>query len=393
MSASAPTDAAGRAGTGLPPVVVSCRGGTPAAQLAEDVVALLAEQGGAEIADPEAVARGEFAGRTVAAVDGCSSACGARLLAAKGVKVDVTLSVDGVLKSRREGAAGARTPRASAAAEAAAPVQPPLDELAAGVAGAIATGRSAPLRHVKPRRPQVPDAPAWTDADGGRGHTAEDYLRAIDALTTPVADCGALATDTPTLAAYVSKALGVTRVSAGAMLQRLEGLGLVERNASKEVLLTAAGRAAADEAVRRLRLLECFVVQFLGYPLPEARAQARTLANSFDADAIERVRASLGDPQRCPHGWPVDPAEARAESHHLVALSATVPGHEAVVMRLAEDDAALVERLAAAGAVPGVRIQVAESGAGPVSFRVQGRDELVVLGEAEATGVIVVQVP
>lgn len=369
--ASAPTSdvPAGAPARPLPPVVVSCRGGTPSAQLAEEIVALLAEHGGAELADPEAVVRGDFAGRTVAAVDGCSSACGARLLQAKGAQPNVTLNIE---ELRRGTAPG-----------------PALDRLAEDVAEQIAEGRSRPLRHLKPRRPQVPDAPAWSDADGGRGHTAEDYLRAIDALTTPIADCGALVTDTPTLAAYVSKALGVTRVSAGAMLNRLEGLGLVERNASKEVLLTPEGRSAADEAVRRLRLLECFVTAFLDYSLADCRAQARTLANSFDAEAIERVRLALGNPQACPHGWPIDPAVARDESRSLVALLAVEPGAQVVVARLAEDDAPLVARLVAAGVMPGTSVEVVAAAADSVSFRIVGGAAVHELADGEATGVIV----
>ena len=68
------------ASTHEPPVVISCRGGTPAAQLAEEVARLLAGSGEAEFVDAETVVRGEYAGRRIAAVDGCSSACGARLL-------------------------------------------------------------------------------------------------------------------------------------------------------------------------------------------------------------------------------------------------------------------------------------------------------------------------
>lgn len=355
-----------------PPVVVSCHGGTAAARLAEQVVTLLAGRGDAELADADALARGEYAGRTIAAVDGCSSACGARLLASKGIQPDVTLNVEDVARGRVATAT-------------------PADGIAASVAGRIARGPSRPLRRIRPRRPAFAAALAGdADADAStRGHTVEDYLRAIDTLTAPVAECGALATDAPTLASYVSGALGVTRVSAGAMLVRLEKLGLVERNAAKEVLLTPAGRADADEAVRRLRLLECFVTSFLGYSLADCRAQARTLANSFDHTAIERVRAALGEPERCPHGWPVDAALARDESEQLLVLNALAPGEEAVVARLAEDDGALVGRLAAIGAVPGARVSVDECAGGRVRFRIGGEPAVHELDTAAATGVIV----
>jgi DtxR family Mn-dependent transcriptional regulator len=353
-----------------PPVLISCRGGTPAAQLAEEVARLLAGRGDAEIGDADALVRGEYAGRRIAVVDGCSSACGARLLVAKGVQPHVALSVDELVK------AGEGAPTA----------------LAPDAAGRLARGdTSRPLRHLKPRRPAVPDAPAWADTEGSRGHTVEDYLRAIDTLTAPIAECGALTTDAPTLAAYVSKALGVSRVSAGAMLQRLERLGLVERNASKEVLLTAAGRAEADEAVRRLRLLECFVVSFLGYSVADCRQEARTLANSFDLEAIERVRAALGDPERCPHGWPVDPARARAESNRLIVLQAVAVGAQVRIARCAEDDPKLLARLAAAGLAPGTPLEVLEADDRHVVVAVVGPWDGVThdLDQATATGVIV----
>lgn len=372
------TDSSRATAASAPPVVVSCHGGTAAAQLAEEVVALLAGRGDAELGDPGALARGEYAGRTIAAVDGCSSACGARLLAAKGIQPDVTLNVEALAG----GCAVATVPATAT----------PAASIASSVAGRIARGSSRPLRRRKPRRP----VPLGLGGDGAavaegvaRGHTVEDYLRAIDTLTSPVAECGALATDAPTLASYVSMALGVTRVSAGAMLVRLERLGLVERNSSKEVLLTSAGRAEADEAVLRLRLLECFVASFLGYPLADCRGQARTLANSFDHDAIERVRNALGDPERCPHGWPLDAARARAESEHLLALHALAPGREAVIARLSEDDVGLLGRLAPIGAVPGALV-VADGGtAGRVRIRIGDDPTVHELDAAAATGVIV----
>lgn len=354
------------------PVVVSCRGGSVTAQLAEEVAATLAGQGRAVVADMAAVVRGDFAGRTIAAVDGCSSACGARLLAAKGFRPDVTLSLDDL-------------GRGTAAAA------PDTERLATAVAGRIAGGKSKALRRIRPRRPGS-GAPAESDLagePGSRSHTPADYLRAIDALTTPVAECGALATDTPTLAAYVSNALGVTRVSAGAMLARLESLGLVERNADKEVLLTPAGRAEADEAVRRLRLLECMVTEFLGYPLSECRAQARALANSFDLEAIERVRLALGDPERCPHGWPIDAARARAESEHLVALQGAEPGVATEVSRLAEDESSLLALLDEIGIRPGVEVTVVAADERGVALRIGGADEVHVLPPAAGTAVIV----
>lgn len=81
-----------------------------------------------------------------------------------------------------------------------------------------------------------------------------DYLLALDQLTAPLVDCGILAPELPALASHVAQLLGVSRASAGEMLQRLENLGLVTRTDGRQLLLGAAGRAAADIALYRQRI-------------------------------------------------------------------------------------------------------------------------------------------
>ena len=60
-------------------------------------------------------------------------------------------------------------------------------------------GSSAPVTLARPRKPRQRAAAA-----SRRPHSLDDYLLAIDALTSPIAACGALIADVPTLAAHVS---------------------------------------------------------------------------------------------------------------------------------------------------------------------------------------------
>ena len=62
--------------------------------------------------------------------------------------------------------------------------------------------------------------------------------------------------------------LGVSRASAGEMLKRLEADGLVERGEHKEAMLTAAGRARAEHVVRKHRMIERLLTDFMGYTPP-----------------------------------------------------------------------------------------------------------------------------
>ena len=46
---------------------------------------------------------------------------------------------------------------------------------------------------------------------------------------------------------------------------------------------------------------------------------ADELGDTFSDDMVERIAKRLGDPDRCPHGWPVDPDVEQAENRELVA--------------------------------------------------------------------------
>jgi DtxR family Mn-dependent transcriptional regulator len=131
------------------------------------------------------------------------------------------------------------------------------------------------------------------------------------------------------------------------------------------------------------------VTEFLGYPLSECRGQARALANSFDLEAIERVRLALGDPERCPHGWPIDAARARAESEELVALQGAELGVPTEVARLAEDESTLLALLDEIGVRPGAEVTVVAADARGVALRIGVEPEVHVLPPAAGTAVIV----
>src|ERR671933_843264 len=175
-----------------------------------------------------------------------------------------------------------------------------------------------------------------------QGHSVDDYLETIYFLAFPIGEYRPHSTGTPTLAARVAEMLGVSRASAGEMLKRLEGDGLIERGERKEALLTAPGRKRAERVVRKHRIIERFLTDFLGYTAAEAHVHADELGDTFSDDMVERIEERLGHPDRCPHGWPVDPEVEQAENPDLAPLSELGPGTRATIVRLAEHDGDLL---------------------------------------------------
>src|ERR671918_984258 len=101
-------------------------------------------------------------------------------------------------------------------------------------------------------------------------HSVDEYLETIYFLAFPIGEYRPYTVGSPTLAARVAEMLGVSRASAGEMLKRLEAGGLIERGEHKEAILTGEGRKVAERVVRRHRIIERLLTDFMGYTAAEA---------------------------------------------------------------------------------------------------------------------------
>ena len=222
-----------------------------------------------------------------------------------------------------------------------------------------------------------------------QGHSIDEYLETIYFLAFPIGEYRPLAHGSPTVASRVAEMLGVSRASAGEMLKRLEAEGLIERGRHKEALLTPAGRVRAERVVRKHRIIERLLTDFLGYTAAEAHVHADELGDTFSEEMVERIEERLGHPERCPHGWPVDPELEQAENRELEPLSALEPGDRATIVRLAEHDGELLHWFYDEGLVPGTKIELraAQPAAGQLTVRVNGGERSI--GERAAEGLFV----
>jgi DtxR family transcriptional regulator, Mn-dependent transcriptional regulator len=222
-----------------------------------------------------------------------------------------------------------------------------------------------------------------------QGHSIDDYLETIYFLAFPIGEYRPQTSGSPTLASRVAEMLGVSRASAGEMLRRLEAEGLIERGEQKEALLTESGRVRAEHVVRRHRIIERLLTDFMGYTAAEAHVHADELGDTFSDEMVDRIEERLGHPDRCPHGWPVDPDVEQAENRELVALADLEPGTGATIVRLAEHDGDLLHWFYAEGFVPGASVEVraAQPAAGQFTVAVDGSERAI--GEKAAAGLFV----
>jgi DtxR family transcriptional regulator, Mn-dependent transcriptional regulator len=222
-----------------------------------------------------------------------------------------------------------------------------------------------------------------------QGHSVDEYLETIYFLAFPIGEYTPRGAGSPPLASRVAEMLHVSRASAGEMLKRLEAEGLIERGARKEALLTESGRERAERVVRKHRIIERLLTDFMGYTGYEAHERADELGDTFDDEMVARIDDKLGHPERCPHGWPVDPEVEQAENRELSSLAELEPGTEATIVRLAEHDGELLHWFYDQGLVPGTSIVVraTQPAADEVTIGLNGGERAI--SEKAAAGLFV----
>lgn len=210
------------------------------------------------------------------------------------------------------------------------------------------------------------------------GHSVDDYLETIYFLAYPVGEYRPSG-GSPAIAARIAELLGVSRAAAGEMLKRMEAEGLVERGPSKEAILTKAGLKRAKRVVRRHRIVERFLTDYMGLEPHESHAQADRIGGTFDDAMVDRMNERLGFPDRCPHGWLVEPESERRENDALVPLADVPAGRSGEIVALAEHDGDLLQWFYREGLTPGTQIHVEghQTAAGQMTVRVGSREQAI----------------
>ncbi|GMA35448.1 metal-dependent transcriptional regulator [Demequina litorisediminis] len=109
--------------------------------------------------------------------------------------------------------------------------------------------------------------------------------------------------------------------------------------------LTDEGRAIALATVRKHRLIETFLVEYLGYDWDEVHDEAEVLEHAVSDDFVERLAERLGQPTHDPHGDPIPAADGTLPTEQHTALDAVAEGVRVRVARVWDDDPDLLRHL------------------------------------------------
>jgi DtxR family Mn-dependent transcriptional regulator len=156
----------------------------------------------------------------------------------------------------------------------------------------------------------------------------------------------------------------------------------VGQASGRGLVLTDAGRTAADAIFRRHALLEWLLTSIVGLSWAESDVEAMRLQGALSPRVEARLDDLLGHPETCPHGNPIDLATARRRPAG-VPLSEMESGSKATIYRIteeAEEDAGLLSYLEARALTPGARVTILSRSESLDSLTLEGPRGLATLG-------------
>ena len=177
----------------------------------------------------------------------------------------------------------------------------------------------------------------------------EEYLEAIFKLSC--------ALDRVSVGRIASE-LAVSPPSVSQMTSRLRKDGLVEPDGSEGIRLTPEGRAQGARLVRRHRLSERLLFDYLHLPWQSVHEQACKLEHAWSEEGEERLVAELAHPETCPHGHPIPYDDACPIEENAQPLSEFGAGQSGIISRVSEEQADLLSYLASLGLLPKTRVKV-----------------------------------
>lgn len=198
-----------------------------------------------------------------------------------------------------------------------------------------------------------------------RTQSAEEYLEALFKLSR-----GGKRVTIKLLATE----LRVSPPSASEMVKRLRAAGLVAARKTNAVTLTPEGELEGARLVRRHRLSERFLVDYLAMPWDAVHEEACKFEHVLSPEVEARLDEQLGHPRTCPHGHLIPAADGSLAEEQLRPLADLAPGESGVIGCIAQEDSELLRYLGSLGLMPDAAVEVQSIApfGGPLLVRVHG---------------------
>ena len=176
---------------------------------------------------------------------------------------------------------------------------------------------------------------------------AEEYLEAIYRLESKVGFARTM---------DLARELGVVPGSITNNIENLERKGLVIHEPYKGTKLTENGQKIAASILRRHRLAERLLTDFLHLDWSEVHDPACKLEHALSPEILKPLEKALGHPKRCPHGNPIPTMCGGILEEKTVPLNELKAKTRGIIVKITEEKAETLKQLTELQLTPGQQV-------------------------------------
>jgi len=158
-------------------------------------------------------------------------------------------------------------------------------------------------------------------------------------------------------------------------IDRLERDLLVIHKPYKGVQLTDRGRKIAISVIRRHRLLECLLADFLGVEWEKSHEIACSLEHWISEDIAKKIERVLNYPKTCPHGNPIPTELGEIIEEGAYPLTMSKVGEKVIIAKIIEEKPEFLRYFSKLGIRPKKQIEIVDKGPlnDPIAIKIDGK--------------------
>ncbi|HMS64741.1 MAG TPA: metal-dependent transcriptional regulator [Ignavibacteria bacterium] len=190
----------------------------------------------------------------------------------------------------------------------------------------------------------------------------------------------------------LSERLNISPAAISEMVSKLSKSDYIENNPYKGFKLTKKGEAIAINLVRKHRIWEVFLVEYLKYPWENVHNEAENLEHASSDELILRMENFLEYPKFDPHGHPIPDKNGKIIKENIVSLSELIVNDKAVIKQVSDESSEVLQYLSKIGLKLNDEIKVIEKINFDNSFQIHFRSGNIFLSEKLSKNIFVKKV-
>jgi len=209
----------------------------------------------------------------------------------------------------------------------------------------------------------------------------EDYLKNIYSIHSV---SGKVTTS------ILAEKLNISSAAVSEMISKLSKSGYIKNIPYKGFELTRKGELIALNLVRKHRLWEVFLTEYLNYPWEKVHNEAENLEHSSSDELISRLEKFLNYPKYDPHGHPIPDEKGNIKDEKLIPLSVIEMNSEAIIRQVSDENSEVLEYLSKVGLKLNDKIKIIEKINFDNSIQIHFKTGNIFLSEKLANNIYVI---